>query len=144
MPGLRVGPRAEVGTRCPGRWQAGSTRTCASLNVTARGYRVRMDDLLPDVPRPVVRYQVKVTLVRAAEGCDPGEDRMLAELAASALSAEGLLGVWSATQTVLSLLLDAEDDASALAAGNAVVRALGGARGASVSVERARGGVPVG
>ncbi len=103
-----------------------------------------MDDLLPDVPRPVVRYQVKVTLVRAAEGCDPGEDRALAELAAAALCAEGLLGVWSGTQAVLSMVLEAEDDASALAAGVAVVRALGGARGASVSAERARDRAPVG
>lgn len=102
-----------------------------------------MDDLLPDVPRPARRYEVKVTLVRDAEGCAPAEDQALAELAAAALCAEGLLGAWSGTQAVLSMMLDAQDDAAALDAGVAVVRALGGARGASVSAERARVPEPI-
>lgn len=103
-----------------------------------------MEDLLPDVPRPKCRYEVKVTLARAAEGCTPAEGQALAELAAAALCAEGLIGAWSGTQAVLSMVLDAVDDAAALAAGVAVVRALGGARGASVSAERAPIGGPAG
>lgn len=100
-----------------------------------------MDDLLPDVPRPGRRYEVKVTLARDADGCDPAEGQALAELAAAALCAEGLIGAWHGTQAVVSMVLDAEDDAAALDAGVAVVRALGGGRGASVSAERAR--VPI-
>lgn len=85
-----------------------------------------------------------MTLARAADGCAPAEDQVLAELAAAALCAEGLIGAWSGARAVLSMVLDAVDDAGALAAGVAVVRALGGSRGASVSAERVRIGEPVG
>ena len=94
------------------------------------------DFTLFDLPRPLLRYQVTVTLTRDAAGCDPGQDHAVAELAVTALCAEGLLTAWSSGQSVLSMLLDAEDDAAALAAGTAVVRALGGSRGASVAAER--------
>lgn len=94
------------------------------------------DFALFDLPRPLLRYQVTVTLSREAAGCDPGQDHAAAELAVTALCAEGLLTAWSSGRSVISMLLDAEDDASALAAGTAVVRALGGSRGASVSAER--------
>lgn len=96
--------------------------------------------LLFDIPRPLCRYQVTVTLKREADGCAPDEGQAIAELAVAAVCAEGLLTAWSSEQSVFSMLLDAEDDAAALAAGVAMVRAIGGSRGASVSAER----MPVG
>lgn len=103
-----------------------------------------VETLLPDVPRPQVRYEVKVTLVRAADSCAPPDDQVLAELAAAALCVDDLLTAWAADQAVLSMIVDAADDASALEAGTAVVRALGGTRGASVSAERFEGRWPIG
>lgn len=103
-----------------------------------------VESLLDDLPWPKVRYKVVLTLTRAAEGCEPGSGQVLAELAAAALAAEGLLTAWAAEQVVLSMILDAEDDAGALAAGAAVARALGASRGASVSVERYDGNGPIG
>jgi hypothetical protein len=89
-----------------------------------------------DLPRPPRRYEVRVTLNRDADGPAPGEDQRIAELAVAALCADGLIAAWAAEQAVLSMLLDVEDDAAALAAGVAMVRAVGGTRGASVSAER--------
>ena len=103
-----------------------------------------VETLLPDVPRPKCRYKVVLTLTRSADGCEPGGDQVLAELAAAAVSAEGLLTAWAAELSVLSMVLDAEDDAEALGAGVAVVRALGGTRGASVSAERFPASEPIG
>ena len=117
---------SDLSVTWPPRWEESP--------VTAGG-----DFTLFDLPRPLLRYQVTVTLSREAAGCDPGQDHAVAELAVTALCAENLLTAWSSGQSVISMLLDAEDDASALAAGTAVVRALGGSRGASVSAERVQG-----
>lgn len=88
-------------------------------------------------------YEVKVTLTREADGCAPAEDQAIAELAVTAVCAEGLLTAWSGAQAVFSMILEAEDDAAALAAGVALVRSLGGSRGASVSAERVRVPQPI-
>jgi DNA-binding transcriptional regulator YhcF (GntR family) len=114
-----------------GRLSAGALTVC------------HVDNLMPDVPCPKRRYEVKVTVARAADGCASGEERTIAELAAAAVSAEGLLAAWAADLSVLTMLVEVDDDASALAAGVAVVRALGGTRGASVSAERAMAGRPI-
>jgi hypothetical protein len=94
------------------------------------------DFLLFDLPSPPRRYQVTVTLRREADGRLPTEDQAIAELAMAALCADGLIGAWSSGQSVLSLYLDARDDAAALEAGAALARAIGGTRGASVTAER--------
>jgi hypothetical protein len=97
--------------------------------------------LFPELAKPGQRYEVTVTLSREASGeaLVPVQDQALAELAAAAVSAEGLLTAWSRQQAVLSMIVDADGDAGALAAGVAVVKALGGARGATVPARPAAG-----
>ena len=52
--------------------------------------------LLPDIPRPLPRYQVTVTLPRAAgnDALLPPGAQAVVELAAVAVAAEGLLTAW--------------------------------------------------
>jgi hypothetical protein len=80
------------------------------------------------------RHQVTVTLPRPA-GSDvlvPPGAQAIAERAASAAGAGGLLTVWTARQAVLSMVIDAARETDALSAGWAVARALGGGHGTSV------------
>lgn len=96
---------------------------------------VTLSELFPDLPARGRRYNVEVSLRRDDDaGRTPTEDQAVFELAAVMLSARGLVTGWQSQQSVLSLVVDAEDDADALASGVAVVRALGGYGGASVEV----------
>ena len=94
-------------------------------------------EALFDLPRPPARYEVKVTLKREADECAPDEGQAVAELAVAALCADDLLTAWSSEQSVFTMVLMAGSDAEALAAGVAMVKAIGGTRGATVSAERA-------
>ena len=96
--------------------------------------------ILPaDAPRPLRRFTVTVTLPRA-----DGENMLMppgaqaaAERAAAAVAADGLLTAWTSARAVLSMVIEARCQADALTAGAAVVRALGGERGAAVKAEPA-------
>jgi len=96
------------------------------------------DTLFPDVALPLRRFEVTVTLPRDErdDALVPEGTQALAELAAAALSADGLVTAWTSHSAVLSMILEVPCAASALARGVAVVRALGGGGcGASVSAE---------
>ena len=87
--------------------------------------------LLPDLPRPPRRYEVTVTVPRADDpdpALPPGGHAAL-NLVVAALSADGLLAAWTSSQTVVSMIVEAECRAGAMAAGTAVAQALGGANG---------------
>lgn len=104
-----------------------------------------LTELFPDLPARGRRYLVEVALRRDAGEQSPAEDHRVLELAAVMLSARGLITGWQSRQSVLSLVMDATDDADAIESGAAVVRTLGGSRGATVKVEPVatpRGPVP--
>ncbi len=108
-------------------------------NVRPRAYAAVMaiDTLLPDIPRPPRRYMVTVTL-SPPEGDGralPQEAHAVAELTAAAVAAQGLVTAWTSARAVLSMVVESSCQADALAAGVAVVRALGGEQGASVEAE---------
>lgn len=97
--------------------------------------------LLPDVPHPRQRFQVTVTLPRLAgdEVSLPAGTQAVAELAAAAVAAEGLLTAWASAQAIVSMIVELPSQADALAAGLAVAKALGCGHGAaSVTVEPTR------
>jgi hypothetical protein len=87
---------------------------------------------------------VTVTLPRSDE-----EDALLsgghvAELAAAAVVAEGLVTAWTCTQSVVSLIVESTTMADALAAGVALARVLGGGDGfASITAEPVASHSPV-
>jgi hypothetical protein len=94
--------------------------------------------LLPDVPRPLRRYEVTVTIQRpdANEALPPPGGQVAAELAAAVIAAEGLLTAWTSTHSVVSMVVELPSTADALAAGVAVARLLQGGDGiASVKAE---------
>lgn len=102
------------------------------------------DPLFPDLPRPLRRYTVTVIVQRddADAALVPPGGHAVLELAAAAVAAAGVQSVWTCSQTVLSMLLDAESKGAALDAGVAVARVLGGGDGAvTVTAEPVR--VPV-
>jgi hypothetical protein len=83
-------------------------------------------DLLPDIPRPKRRYEVTLTVTRGPdEELLPPDEHALAELAAAAVCAEGLLGAWTAARSVLSMMVEVACPADALSAGVAVARTIG-------------------
>lgn len=93
--------------------------------------------LLPDVPFPLRRFLVTVTLRRS-----DGDDALLlggqavAELAAAAIVADGLVTAWTCAQSLVSMVVELPCTADALAAGVALARVLGGSDGtASVTAE---------
>jgi hypothetical protein len=94
--------------------------------------------LLPDLPAPMRRYHVTVTLPRP-EGEEPqlppGGQAVLA-LTAVAIAAEGLLTASTGTQSVVSMIVELPSVADALEAGVAVARVLQGGDGmTSVTAE---------
>ena len=98
--------------------------------------------LLPEVPRPLRKYQVTVTLPRpeATETLLPPQSQAVVELTAAAIAAEGLLTAWTCTQSVVSMIVELPSMTDALAAGVAVARALDGGDGrASVIAEPVAG-----
>ena len=101
------------------------------MNVSPCAYRVGVSEytLLPDVPCPLRRYQVTVTLPRQDrdEAMPPGGEAAV-EMAAAA-EAQGLVTVWACTQLVVSMIVELPSAADALAAGVAVARALQGGDG---------------
>jgi hypothetical protein len=93
--------------------------------------------LLPDIPCPLRRYLVTVTL-RRPDGDDAllAGGQAIAELAAAAVVADGLVTAWTCTQSLLSMIMELPSTADALAAGVALARVLGGPDGtASVTAE---------
>jgi len=97
-----------------------------------------MDSLLPDLPVPPRRFEVTVTFRRpeAATGAMPDGHGELAALAAVAACADRLLTAWTASQAVVSMILEANSTADALTAGAEVAKALGcGRQAASVTAE---------
>jgi hypothetical protein len=94
--------------------------------------------LLPDVPCPLRRYLVTVTL-RRSDGDDvllSADAQAVTELAAAAVVADGLVTAWTCTQSVVSLVVELPCTADALAAGVALARVLGNTAGiASVTAE---------
>lgn len=98
-----------------------------------------LDNLFPELPRAGTRrYRVEIMLVRDGHDSVPDEDQAIADLAMVMLSARGLVSGWMSRQALLTMVLDAESAADAIEAGAAVVRALGGGRGACrVEVEPA-------
>ena len=124
----------------------------SSGNVGTPGYAAAVieDTLLPDLPRPPRRYEVTVTVPRADDpdpALPPGGHAAL-NLAVAALSADGLLAAWTSSQTVVSMIVEADGRAGALAAGMAVAQALGGANGTATvtagPVRERAAGIPVG
>ena len=110
-------------------------------NVRLRVYCAVMSQyiLSADAPRPLRRFTVTVTLPRP-DGEDvlmPPGAQAAAERAAAAVAADGLLTAWTSARAVLSMVIEAPCQADALTAGAAVVRALGGERGAAVKAEPA-------
>jgi len=94
--------------------------------------------LLPDIPCPLRRYLVTVTLRRsdADDALLSAGGQAVAELAAAAVVADGLVTAWTCTQSLVSLVVDLPCTADALAAGVALARVLGGPDGtASVTAE---------
>jgi hypothetical protein len=92
--------------------------------------------LLPDVPYPPRRYQVTVTLPRSDDEDVLMSGGHVAELAAAAVVAEGLVTAWTCTQSVVSMIIESPTMADALAAGVALARVLGGGEGiASITAE---------
>lgn len=81
--------------------------------------------LLPDVPCPLRRYEVTVTLPRQdSDGAElPPGGQAAVEMAAAA-EAQGLVTVWTCTQLVVSMIVELPSTADALAAGVAVARIL--------------------
>jgi hypothetical protein len=109
------------------------------MNVSPCAYRVGVSEytLLPDVPCPLRRYQVTVTLPRQDrdEAALPPGGQAVVEMAAVA-EAQGLVTVWACTQLMVSMIVELPSTADALAAGVAVARVLKGGDGmASVTVE---------
>lgn len=88
---------------------------------------------LPVTGRP---WQVTVSFTRPPDEDQlvPPRGRDMAELAAAAVSAKGLMTAFRADRTVLVMTVEAASEAEALAAGTSVVRAIGHGRGASVAV----------
>jgi hypothetical protein len=82
--------------------------------------------LLPDLPCPMRRYQVTVTLLRLEEdeALVRPEDQAVMELTAVATVAEGLLTAWTGTKSVVSMIVELPSVADALETGVAVARAL--------------------
>lgn len=94
--------------------------------------------LLPDVPSPPRRYLVTITLRRSDLDADLSSAgvQAVAELAAAAVVANGLVTAWTCTQSLVSMIVELPCTADALAAGVALARVVGGADGtASVTAE---------
>jgi len=94
--------------------------------------------LLPDIPCPSRRYLVTVTLRRldGDEAALSAGGQAVAELAAAAVVADGLVTAWTCTQSLVSMVVELPCTADALAAGVALARVLGGGDGtASVTAE---------
>ncbi len=94
--------------------------------------------LLPDIPSPARRYLVTVMLRRSDgnEALLSAGGQAVAELAAAAVVAEGLVTAWTCTQSLVSMIVDLPCTADALSAGVALARVLGGGDGtASVTAE---------
>jgi hypothetical protein len=109
-------------------------------NVRPTVYRVAVSEytLLPDVPCPLRRYLVTVTLKRSDrdDALLAAGGQAVAELAAAAVVADGLVTAWTCTQSLVSMVVELQCTADALAAGVALARVLGGADGtASVTAE---------
>jgi hypothetical protein len=86
------------------------------------------------------RYRVTVALLRPAGdgGLVPPDSQVVAEAAAAAVAAEDLMTAWTAGKTLLSMTVGSQSRSSALSAGWAVARALGGADDATVEAEQVR------
>jgi hypothetical protein len=81
---------------------------------------------------------VTVTLSRPDrdEALLPPGGQAVAELAAAAIAAQGLLTAWTRAQSLVSMVVELPSTADALAAGVAVARVLGGSNvAASVTAE---------
>lgn len=109
-------------------------------NVRPNVYRVLVSEymLLPDVPSPPRRYLVTITLRRSDLDADLSSAgvQAVAELAAAAVVANGLVTAWTCTQSLVSMIVELPCTADALAAGVALAREVGAADGtASVTAE---------
>jgi hypothetical protein len=94
--------------------------------------------LLPDLPSPMRRYHVTVTLPRpdGDEPLTPPEGQALIVLTAAAIAARGLLTASAGAQSVVSMVVEQPSVADALEAGVAVARFLASGDGmASVTAE---------
>ena len=110
------------------------------MNVRPSVYRVVVSDctLLPDVPYPLRRYLVTVTLRRSDsdDALLSAGGQAVAELTAAAIVADGLVTAWTCTQSIVSMVVELPCTADALAAGVGLARVLGGADAiASVTAE---------
>jgi hypothetical protein len=110
------------------------------LNVRPRVYLVIVNEytLLPDLPCPMRRYRVTVTLPRpdGDESLLPPGSQAVLELTAAATAAEGLLTAWTCTHSVVSMIVEQRSLIDALETGVAVARALQSGDGtASVTAE---------
>lgn len=117
---------------------AGQGAQAPSPNVSPGSYAAGVDDsLFPALPKPPRRFTVTVTLSRGRDdSLLPSGAHALAELAAAAVAAEGLVTAWTSSQSVLYMVLEASCAADALDAGAVVARTIGGADGAvSVAAE---------
>lgn len=98
--------------------------------------------LLPDLPCPMRRYHVTVTLPRpeGEESLLPAGGQAVIQLTAAAIAAEGLLTASTGTQSVVSMIVELRSVADALEAGVAVARFLHGGDGmTSVTAEPVSG-----
>jgi hypothetical protein len=82
-------------------------------------------------------YRVTVALPRPSGNrvLLPPDAHALAEAAAAAVGAVGLMTAWTSAKVLLSMTVKVPREADALSAGRAVARTLGGAHGASVEAE---------
>jgi hypothetical protein len=87
---------------------------------------------------------VTVTLPRSDEDDALLSGGQVAELAAAAVVAEGLVTAWTCTQSVVSLIVESPTMADALAAGVALARVIGGGDGfASITAEPVASRFPI-
>jgi hypothetical protein len=80
-------------------------------------------------------YRVTVALPPGNDALLPPDAQVLAEAAAAAVGADGLMAAWTSAKALLSMEFVSACRADALSAGWAVARALGGGLGTSVEAE---------
>jgi hypothetical protein len=97
-------------------------------NVRPRAYPATVNEytLLPDLPSPMRRYHVTVTLPQpdGDEPLSPPGDQALLVLTAAAIAARGLLTASTCAQSVVTMVVELPSVADALEAGVAVARVL--------------------
>jgi hypothetical protein len=102
-------------------------------NVRPFTYRAIVNEytLLPDLPSPMRRYHVTVTLPQADGDADDDDEvlsppggRAVIQLTAAVIAADGLLTASACAQSVVSMIVELPSVADALQAGVAVARVL--------------------